>query len=184
MLVAPVDAEEQNSTVLATWPYGLGGPSPLRPMTAPRWATQWTAWPDYDKFFSQLVRWSMRPVNDAGKFTIATDVEGNRVKVFVTALDSQDEFLNFLNLTGSVVGPDSEPREIKLEQISPGRYVGDFEANETGSYFAMLSPGPGLSPVARESTSRTRPNFASAKETSRFWNRWPSSRPPAVAQGW
>ncbi len=147
VLVAPVDAEEQNSTVLATWPYGLGRAVAFTTDDGARWATQWTAWPDYDKFFSQLVRWSMRPVNDAGKFTIATDVEGNRVKVFVTALDAQDEFLNFLNLTGSVVGPDSEPREIKLEQISPGRYVGDFEANETGSYFAMLSPGPGLSPV-------------------------------------
>ena len=89
----------------------------------------------------------MRPVNDSGKFTIATDVEGNRVKLFVTALDNQDEFLNFLDLTGSVVGPDSEPRNIELEQISPGRYVGQFDADETGSYFAMLSPGPGLAPI-------------------------------------
>ncbi len=147
VLVAPVDSEEANSTVLATWPYGLGRAVAFTTDDGARWATQWTAWPDYDKFFSQLVRWSMRPVNDNGKFTIATDVEGNRVKVFVTALDAQDEFLNFLSLTGSVVGPDAEPREIKLEQISPGRYVGDFEANETGSYFAMLSPGPGLSPI-------------------------------------
>ncbi len=147
VLVAPIDSEEANSTILATWNYGLGRAVAFTTDDGARWATQWTAWPDYDKFFSQLVRWSMRPLNDNGKFTVATDVEGNKVKVFVNALDNQDEFLNFLNLSGSVVGPDAEAHELELEQVSPGRYVGEFEAGNTGSYFAMLNPGPNIAPV-------------------------------------
>ena len=41
----------------------------------------------------------MRPVNEEGKFTIATDVKDGKVRVVVTALDKNDEFLNFLNMT-------------------------------------------------------------------------------------
>ena len=89
----------------------------------------------------------MRPVNDAGKFTVASEVKGSKVKVFVTALDKDDEFLNFLDMGGSVIGPDVELRELKLAQTAPGRYVGEFDAQDAGSYFMMVSPGAGMAPI-------------------------------------
>jgi len=146
-IVSPVPADENNATILATWTYGLGRAVAFTTDDGARWAKQWTSWADYDKFFTQLVRWSMRPVNDQGKFTVATEVEGGKVKVFVTALDKDDDFLNFLDLSGSVIGPDVEPKSLKLEQTAPGRYVGEFDAQDAGSYFMMISPGAGQSPI-------------------------------------
>ena len=102
---------------------------------------------DYDKFFSQIVRWSMRPSGDSGKFTVATDVQDGKVKVVVTALDKDDEFLNFLNLGSTVIGPDMKPIDLEIKQTAPGRYVGEFDAQKTGSYLLMLSPGPGTAPI-------------------------------------
>ena len=32
-----------------------------------RWANSWTGGEDYDKFFSQMIRWAMRPVNEEGQ---------------------------------------------------------------------------------------------------------------------
>ena len=40
-----------------------------------------------------MIRWAMRPVNEEGKFTVATDVKDGKVRVVVTALDKNDEFL-------------------------------------------------------------------------------------------
>ena len=37
-------------------------------------------WENYDKLFSQMVRWSMRPTGEEGKFTVATDVQDGKVQ--------------------------------------------------------------------------------------------------------
>jgi hypothetical protein len=55
--------------------------------------------------------------------------------------------LNFLNVSGSVVGPDMKPIDVKIRQTSPGRYVGEFDAPASGTYSLMLSPGAGMSPI-------------------------------------
>jgi uncharacterized membrane protein len=146
-ILSPEPPDPANATILATWTYGSGRAAAFTTDDGARWAKQWKNWPDYDKFFSQLVRWSMRPVNDQGKFTVATEVEGTKVKVFVTALDKDDEFLNFLDMGGNVIGPDVEPRELTLSQTAPGRYVGEFDAADAGSYFMMLNPGGGMSAI-------------------------------------
>ncbi|MGH7134961.1 MAG: hypothetical protein ACREHD_04430, partial [Pirellulales bacterium] len=130
-----------------SWNYGLGKAVAFTSDAGARWTKQWAAWEGYDKLFSQMIRWSMRPAGDQGKFTIATDAEQGQVKVFVTALDKDDEFLNFLDLGGAVIGPDMKPHEVQLEQTAPGRYVGSFPADDAGSYFVMLSPGAGQSPL-------------------------------------
>ena len=146
-LVSPEPAGEDNATILASWTYGLGKSVAFTSDAGARWTKQWTTWEGYDKLFSQIVRWSMRPAGDLGKFTVATDVEQGQVKVFVTALDKDEEFLNFLDLGGAVIGPDMKSREVQLEQTAPGRYVGSFPADDAGSYFLMLSPGAGQAPL-------------------------------------
>ena len=95
----------------------------------------------------------MRPAGGSGKFTVATDVADGQVRVVVNALDKNDEFLNFLNMTGTAVGPGHEAAcRCKIEQTAPGRYVGTFPASDAGSYFVMVSPGrgPGADPHRRQ----------------------------------
>ena len=146
-MVSPVPAGEENTTLLATWTYGLGKGVCFTSDAGARWATDWTGWENYDKFFSQMIRWSMRPVGDQGKFTLATEAADGKVRVFVTALDKDDEFLNFLEMGSTVIGPDMKPRDIRMEQTAPGRYVGEFDGTDAGSYFLMLNPGTGLAPI-------------------------------------
>ena len=145
--VGPSASTEANRTILAGWTFGLGKTVALTTDAGKRWATDWTHWDEYDKLFSQIVRWSMRPAGDQGKFTTTTDLENGKVRVTITALNKDDEFLNFLNMSGSVVGPDMKPIDLKLRQTAPGRYVGEFDSPQSGSYFMMLSPGAGMSPI-------------------------------------
>ncbi len=78
---------------------------------------------------------------------MATEIRDDKVRVVVTALDKDDQFLNFLSPTGSVVGPDMKAQDLRLRQSAPGRYTGEFDADAAGSYFFTLSPGAGMAPI-------------------------------------
>jgi hypothetical protein len=148
-LVSPQPKNEKNATILAVWPYGLGKAVAYTTDVGARWATSWTGWQNYDKLLSQMIRWSMRPVDEGGKFTVATDVVDDEVRVVVTALDKNDEFLNFRNVSATVVGPEPELKTfaLKLEQTAPGRYLGTFPATDSGSHLITINPGAGDPPV-------------------------------------
>ena len=135
-LISPLpEGDGANNTILASWTYGLGKTVAFTTDAGKRWAAAWTDWDNYDKFFSQMVRWSMRPVGDTGKFTVATDVEDGKVKLVITALDKDDEFLNFLDMAGTVVGPDMKPIDLDVKQTAPGAMSASSKrrARETSS---------------------------------------------------
>ncbi len=144
ILRSPLPTEPENSTILASWTYGLGKAVAFTTDAGQRWASSWTAWEQYDRFFSQMVRWSMRPTGDTGKFTVATDIEGNKTRVIVSALDKEDEFLNYQTMDGSVLGPDMQSVPLQMEQAAPGRYVGDFESGKPGSYLISIRAGKAM----------------------------------------
>ncbi len=146
-LVSPDPPDRPNATILASWTYGLGRSVAFTTDGGYRWANRWTRWENYDKFFSQMIRWAMRPVNEEGKFSVATDVKDGKVRVVVTALDKDDQFLNFLNMSAVAVDPNLDDFEVKIQQIAPGRYVGEFPADKAGSYFVNVVPGAGRSPI-------------------------------------
>jgi len=56
----------------------------------------------------------------------------------VDVLDESEDYVNYLDLKGSIVPPSRNAQDIKLEQIAPGRYAGRFEALEVGDYFINL----------------------------------------------
>ncbi len=139
--------EAENQAVLATWTYGLGRTAVFTSDTGKRWAGEWAAWPGYDQFFTQVVRWAMRPTKSDAKFTVATKVGDGRIEVVVNALDQQDEFLNFLDMQAVAVGPDLKAIPVLMRQAAPGRYVGSFEADGAGSYLVNVIPGPAMAPL-------------------------------------
>ncbi len=141
----PVNTE--NATLLASWTYGLGRTVAFTSDAGHRWTADWTSWSEYDKFWTQLVRFAMRPTGDTGSFTVSTQRKDGKVQVVVDALNKDDEFLNFLDVAGAVVGPNMDPESMQLRQTAPGRYVGEFDASRSGSYFLTLNTGPNSPPI-------------------------------------
>jgi uncharacterized membrane protein len=140
---SPKPSEPENQTLLATWNFGLGRTAVFTSDAGKRWATTWQSWNDYERFWSQLVRWTMRPSEDDGKYSIATQLKDGKVQVIVNALDKDDRFLNFVDFSAAVVGPDMKPAPLTFRQQAPGRYVGEFDAKKSGSYMMSVSPGAG-----------------------------------------
>ncbi|MGE0756266.1 MAG: glutamine amidotransferase [Pirellulaceae bacterium] len=146
-LLANEPADERNATLLATWTYGLGRTAVVTTDVGTKWAASWTNWENYTKLMSQLVRWAMRPVNETDKFSIATQVKDGKVLVVITALNKDDEFLNFLNMSGAAIDPDLQDSDVKVQQVAPGRYVAEFDATKEGNYFINVHPGAGHAPL-------------------------------------
>jgi hypothetical protein len=92
---------------------------------------------------SQIVRWSMRPASGEGNMTLAADAHDGKLRVVVTALDQQSDFVNFLAMRGTVIDPQMQAMNLALEQVAPGRYVGELPADAPGSYFVTVAPGSG-----------------------------------------
>jgi uncharacterized membrane protein len=162
VLMSANGIDPENNAILAAWRYGAGKTVALTTDAGQRWANSWTGGEEYDKFFSQVIRWAMRPVNEGGKFTVASDVKDGKVRVVVTALDEKDEFLDFLNMTGAGTGPELDKVETQFRQEGPGRYVAEFPADKAGSYLLAISTGQ--SNVAPLLTGITVPYSAEFRE--------------------
>jgi uncharacterized membrane protein len=128
----------QSNPLLAHWTYGLGRSVAFTSDAGRRWAKAWPDWESYAAFWSQVVRWSMRPV-DRGNLTLSVRRDQGRIKVVVDALDKDNQFLNFLQIQGNVVNPDLKRSSVKLEQTAPGKYEATIEdAEASGNYFVNL----------------------------------------------
>ncbi len=136
-IMSPLPAE-QPPPLLAHWTYGLGRSVAFTSDAGRKWATAWPSWENYAAFWSQVVRWSMRPV-DNRNLTLNVRREEGKIKVVVDALDKESQFLNFLQIQGSILSPDLKRTPVDLVQTAPGRYEGTVEnAEASGNYFVNL----------------------------------------------
>jgi hypothetical protein len=142
-LTSPLPAGQVNP-LLAHWSYGLGRSVAFTSDAGRRWAKQWPDWQSYAAFWSQIVRWSLRPA-DRGNLALSVRREEGRIKIVVDALDKENQFLNFLEIQGVLVSPDLRRSSIELVQTAPGRYEATIEGAEaSGNYFVTLGyRGPG-----------------------------------------
>ena len=140
---SPEPPQAKQSTVLATWPYGLGKTVAFTTDAGARWADQWTGWESYDRLFSQMIRWSMRPTGDTGNFNVVTEVIDGKTKVIIDAIDKSGEFLNAQSISATAVGPNLESIPLVIDQTAPGRYIGQFDSEQAGSYLLVINPGSG-----------------------------------------
>ena len=145
-ILSPQPAGDEN-VILASWPYGVGKTVAFTTDVGARWAKNWPGWENYAKLFTQVVRWSMRPVGDQGKFTVSREVVDGKVRLFVDAFDNEDEFLNFLEIGGVLIRPDLTSTPVRLRQTAPGRYSAEFAGEDPGNYLISLQTGAETAPL-------------------------------------
>src|SRR5215467_12759735 len=128
----------QEDPVLATWRYGLGRSVAFTSDAKAKWAVLWLRWREFNKFWSQVTRWTLRTGTRSD--TVATVSRTDDVgEVLVDAVDSKGEFINFLDSQVGVVAPNKQRDVVELEQIGPGRYRGRFPAAQEGVYLVGMA---------------------------------------------
>ncbi len=94
-------------------------------------ASRWVASPGFSKFWAQVVRGVARPPMSTD-YDVATTITGDKGKLVIEAADQTRGFINFVRLSGMVMGPDLRPEPLRVVQTAPGRYEADFDAKNPG----------------------------------------------------
>lgn len=129
----------EGDPVLAQWRYGLGKAVAFTSDATNRWARAWLAWPGFNRFWAQTVRWATRELTPSD-FRVETSVRNGRGYVRIDAVDRQGRFINFLRPHGVVTGPgpDYDRVELDVPQTGPGIYEVSFPLDEKGVYMLNL----------------------------------------------
>ncbi|MEQ8821441.1 MAG: glutamine amidotransferase [Sumerlaeia bacterium] len=130
----------KDDPLLAHWRYGLGKTVAFTSDAKNKWASDWVQWTGFSKYWSQLVRWSMRETSSSN-FQVNTELRGGKGIVTLDAVDIDGDFRNFLEFNANVIGPDMEPQPLTVRQVAPGRYQGEFDADEVGTYMLSMRTG-------------------------------------------
>lgn len=130
-LVPLVSDNENRDPVLACWRYGLGKATAFTSDATSNWGKPWLAWDQYKRFWTQTLRWTSRK-RERSDVRLHKDIAAGRGRLTVDAIDPQGRFINFLRLTGRIVGPDAKGEPLAIRQVAPGRYEAEFDAHQAG----------------------------------------------------
>jgi len=140
--------------ILARWRRGLGKAVAFTSDLKNRWAVEWVRWSGYPKFWSQLIRDTMRK-DDRTRLGMRTSVERGEAHVVVDAVGRDDRFINGLESTVQITEPDGDKETVDLRQTAAGRYETRFSLDEYGSYHLKADhrAGPTTKPEAFSAVS-------------------------------
>jgi hypothetical protein len=118
--------------VLSRWQFGLGKTAMFASDLKDRWAVNWLEWDGYKKFWSQLVRETMR--RNGRDFDFRVSRAGDRAVVTVNAVGRDGRFRNALDLKARLTGPDRGTSILEVPQVGPGAYEAQVLLARNGSY--------------------------------------------------
>jgi uncharacterized membrane protein/uncharacterized protein YegL len=124
---------KRKDPILARWQYGLGKTAAFLSDLKDRWAVDWLKWNGYPKFWSQLIRETMRR-HDDDEFDFRVSKDGNEAKIAINAIRKDGQFRNKLDTQLRVVGPDQAISDVAVHQVGPGAYEAKVFLAKRGPY--------------------------------------------------
>jgi len=127
--------------LLARWQFGLGKTAVFTSDVKDRWAVDWLKWNGYSKFWSQIIRDTMRRQDDAD-FEMRVERENGFALVSVEAVGKDGRYRDQLHMQVHVVAPDQVSTVLDLPQTGPGAYEARVPLKQHGTYlFRATSNG-------------------------------------------
>jgi len=121
---------DQPDPVLATWRYGVGQAAAWTSDLSSNWAADWVQWDRYQPFVSQLVGDISRTAEE-GQLRARIIAEGGKATILA---DDADPGGAFLEVEAAVRGPQGRAETVRLRQVAPQRYEGNFSLWGEGHY--------------------------------------------------
>ena len=112
---------QSEDPLLARWRYGLGRTAAFTSDVKNRWAVDWLTWDGYGKFWSQLVRETMRR-DGGGELDFVVERVGDEALITVSALTEEGAYRTDLDPRLSLVRTQGEGTTLDLQQVGPGTF--------------------------------------------------------------
>ncbi len=145
----------QIDPVLAEWQYGLGRVIAWTSDVRNRWASRWIEWPEFGRFWAQVVKRTTRPPEDPNR-QVTVKIDGNHAVVTLdaqTGVEAADRrYLNFLPTSASIVDPRGHEHEVQLPQVAPGRYEASYQVEDDGIYSLQVRQTESDGSIANQSS--------------------------------
>ena len=139
----------RDDPLLAQWQYGLGRSVAWTSDATGRWAKGWVGWQGFDRFFSQLVRWTF-PGEETGGIEAEFVTEGDASRLRVTSVESDGTPRDFYETAVTVVDPELGQQVVSLEQVAPGVYEAPMGTLKPGAYaLRVLQKRAGVADLGR-----------------------------------
>lgn len=119
--------------LLAVWQYGLGRSVAWTASAAAPWAANWPGWPEYDRFWSQIVRYTL-PTPDSGPLQVRVEPTAAGARLVVAAQTAGGSPIDLAQASARVTLPDGSEQSVSLAQIAPGTYARELALTTTGPY--------------------------------------------------
>ena len=119
--------------LLARWQYALGKSAMFTSDVKDRWAAEWLKWPNYSKFWAQLVRETMRR-RDNDEFDLQVDRQGDEALITINAIEKNGGFRNLLHPKVRVIDPAQSASTVDVPQVGPGAYEVRVPLKSDGTY--------------------------------------------------
>ena len=119
----------KDEPILAGWNFGLGKAIAWTSDVKPAWAKAWIPWHNFGKFWGQVVNWTL-PVAGAGSdFDLRVSMHHGVAEVNIDTRTPSEVAYKV-----HVVGPDRTSQVVSIQQVTPTRYSGTFQTQDSGSY--------------------------------------------------
>jgi hypothetical protein len=128
----------EEDPLLAAWQYGLGRAVAWLPTAAAPWAGQWLTWPEYDRFWAQVVRHTL-PDPDSGPLQVRLDPMSGGARLAVDVVQPGGAPLDLAVVNARVTLPDGTTRSFDVRQQAPGTYTQDLSLASPGAYVVSVA---------------------------------------------
>lgn len=142
-------ASEAGDPVLVWWRYGLGITVAFTSDAKSQWAAEWLTWPDFGKFWAQVIRNAMRKSDSKGVF-VEVQRQPDSARVVVDSVDLAGQYINEADTQMTLIRPGLGKEQIQLQQTAPGRYEADISVPDRGAYHMELSQSRNDVPTFRQ----------------------------------
>lgn len=129
---------EKGDPLLAWWRYGLGMTAAFTSDAKSRWSAEWMTWEGFGKFWTQVIRHTMRK-SDARGIIVDVQRNGKQTTLNVDAVDELGQFLNSADVELTLINPNLKRESFQLEQTAPGRYHTEFETDASGAWHMEIA---------------------------------------------
>jgi hypothetical protein len=148
-------ASRELDPVLAEWQYGLGRVMAWTSDVTNRWSSRWIDWPDFARFWAQVVKRTTRPPEDPNR-QVSVQIDGNRALITLdaqTGVEAADRhYLNFLPTNALIIDPSGNQHDLPLPQIAPGRYQAGYPVEDDGIYSLQVTQTDTDGTIANQSS--------------------------------
>ncbi|MCE2413163.1 VWA domain-containing protein, partial [Candidatus Poribacteria bacterium] len=119
----------KDEPILAGWNFGLGRAVAWTSDVKPAWARAWIPWHNFGKFWGQVINWTLPPADVGSDFDLRVSMRHGVAEVNIDTRAPSDASYNI-----HVVGPDRASEIVEIQQVTPTRYSGTFQTQDSGSY--------------------------------------------------